>query len=99
VALFGFGRAGISVVLPSRDEQTAIHDIYVDELLNGSFREESSQRIRTIAARLKAEEHIDCVVLAGTELPLLLREREYDGIHMLDTTKEHVRRIVRSLLP
>jgi aspartate racemase len=94
-----FEPAGISIVLPSHDEQTLIHDIYAGELLNGSFREESALRMRAIAGRLKAQERIDCVALAGTELPLLLREREYDGIPMLDTTKEHVQRIVRFLIP
>jgi aspartate racemase len=92
-----FGPAGISIVLPSRDEQMAIHHIYADELLNGSFREESSLRLRGIIRRLKAQERIDCVVLAGTELPLLLREPAYDGVPALDTTKAHVKRIVQLL--
>ena len=94
-----FGPAGMSIVLPSPDEQTVIHDIYVGELLNGFFREESALRVRAIIARLKVQEHIDAVVLAGTELPLLLREPEYDGVPMLDTTKAHVERIVRLLGP
>ena len=92
-----FGPAGISIVLPSHDEQAVIHDIYAGELPNGLFREESSLRLRAIIRRLRAQESIDCVVLAGTELPLLLREPEYDDVPMLDTTKEHVRRIVRLL--
>jgi hypothetical protein len=35
--------------------------------------------------------------IIGAELPLLLREPEYHGGHMLNTTKEHVKRIVRLL--
>jgi aspartate racemase len=92
-----FAPAGISIVLPSPDEQMAIHHIYADELLDGSFRVESSLRLRGMIRRLKAQERIDCVVLAGTELPLLLREPEYDGVPMLDTTKAHVARIVHLL--
>jgi aspartate racemase len=92
-----FAPAGIAIVLPSPDEQTAIHHIYADELLDGSFREESSLRLRGIIGRLKAQERIDCVVLAGTELPLLLREPAYDGVPALDTTKAHVKRIVQFL--
>ena len=92
-----FGPAGVSIVPPSSDEQALIHEIYVGELLNGSFRGESALRMRAIAGRLKARERVDCVVLAGTELPLLLPEPEYDGVPMLDTTKEHVARIVQLL--
>ena len=92
-----FVPAGISIVLPADEEQGAIHDIYMGELLNGSFRDESAARMRAIIRRLSAQEHIDCVVLAGTELPLLLPEPRYEGVPMLDTTKAHVTRIVEQL--
>src|SRR5262249_22656254 len=38
---------------------------------------------------------IDAVILGGTELPLLLTEREHDGVVLLDTTRIHVERILR----
>jgi aspartate racemase len=92
-----FRPAGISIVVPSPSEQATIHDIYAGELLKGLFREESALRMRAIVGRLKAREHIDCVLLAGTELPLLLSEPEYEGVPMVDTMKHHVQRIVELL--
>jgi aspartate/glutamate racemase len=43
-----------------------------------------------IAQRLKDEDGIEALVLAGTELPLILRESAPPGIKFLDTTAIHV---------
>ncbi len=51
-----------------------------------------------IAHRLKAEEGIEALVLAGTELPLLLRDAADQGIAFLDTTVIHVEAVVDELL-
>ena len=48
--------------------------------------------------RLRDEERIDGVILAGTELPLLLRHSAIDGVMLLDTTRLHVDAIVDTLL-
>jgi aspartate racemase len=93
-----FAAAGIAVVAPPASEQALIHDIYHDELLNGIFRDESAARLHGVVARMRREERIDCVVLAGTELPLLLPQPAYEGVPVVDTTKEHVKRIVETLL-
>jgi hypothetical protein len=37
-------------------------------------------------------------ILAGTELPLILRASEHNGIPLLDTTKIHVEKIVAELI-
>ena len=47
--------------------------------------------------RLRGEENVDGVVLAGTELPLLLRDTAV-GVEMLDTTRVHVEAIVERML-
>ena len=41
---------------------------------------------------------IDGVILAGTELPLILREDSYNGLPFLDTTKIHVEAAVAEML-
>jgi aspartate/glutamate racemase len=38
---------------------------------------------------MKAKNEIDGVILAGTELPLILRDLDHNGIPFLDTTKIH----------
>ena len=40
--------------------------------------------------RMRKDEGVECVLLAGTELPLLLRGVEPAGMTFLDTTLIHV---------
>lgn len=93
-----FAPAGIDLVVPAPDEQTTIHDIYMNELLNGSFRPESKSTVLAIAERMKARDGIDAVILGGTELPLLLREDRHAGLPLLDTTKLHVAAAIEYML-
>ena len=75
-----------------------IHGKYIGELLNNQFLPESRTGILRIAQRMKAEEGVQAVVLAGTELPLLLRDSGEKDIQFLDTTVIHVEAIVDELL-
>jgi aspartate racemase len=51
-----------------------------------------------IVDRMKANSGIDGVILAGTELPLILRDSNHNGIPFLDTTKIHVEAAVDEML-
>jgi len=51
-----------------------------------------------IVDRMKAKSDIGGVILAGTELPLILRDPEHNGIPFLDTTKIHVEAAVAEML-
>jgi aspartate racemase len=93
-----FSRAGITLVVPESDEQTYIHDKYLGELLNDVFLPETRQGLLAIADKLKARHGIKGLILGGTELPLILRGDEHNGIRLLDTTRIHCDRIVRELL-
>jgi aspartate racemase len=93
-----FRAAGMELVVPDAAEQALIHDKYLNELIPGVFRPETRRAFAAIIARLKAQEKIDGLILAGTELPLLLREAEDPGIPSLDTTKLHVARVVELLV-
>ena len=93
-----FQRAEIAVVRPKESEQVFIHRKYIDELLHNQFLPETRTEILRIAQRMKTEDGIEALVLAGTELPLLLRESANTGIELLDTTMIHVEAIVDELL-
>jgi len=93
-----FERAGMTLVRPSESEREFIHRKYLDELLNNRFLPETRARILSIAQRIKDEDGIEALVLAGTELPLLLRETPPPGMELLDTTLIHVEAIVDELL-
>jgi aspartate racemase len=93
-----FAKAGITILVPPEDEQAYIHEKYMKELLNNIFLPETRQRLLAIVERMKAEDNVEALILGGTELPLILRDTEYHGIPVLDTTKTHVERIVAELV-
>ncbi|HYH10574.1 MAG TPA: amino acid racemase [Thermoanaerobaculia bacterium] len=88
----------ITLVPPRADEQEFIHDKCVNELLQGEFLDETRRQFERIIVRLRDEERIDGVILAGTELPLLLRTAAIEGVAMLDTTRLHVDAILDAFL-
>ena len=93
-----FQRAGIALVLPKESEREFIHRKYIGELLNNQFLPETRTELLRIAHRMKAEDGVEALILAGTELPLLLRDSGDTGIEFLDTTVIHVEAIVDALL-
>ncbi|MDP9190339.1 MAG: amino acid racemase [Acidobacteriota bacterium] len=93
-----FRGGGAALVTPQPEEQDYIHDKYMTELLKGNFADGTRQQFERIIARLRDDEGIDGVILAGTELPLLLRHSAIDGVAMLDTTRLHVDAIIDTLL-
>ena len=93
-----FSRAGIRLVLPNDEEQDYIHEIYLGELLKDVFRPETRARLLEIADEMKRRDNIEGLILGGTELPLLLRAEEHNGIPLLDTTRIHVNRLVTEML-
>jgi len=92
-----FQRARITLVTPKASEQEFIHAKYIGELLNNRFLPETRTEILRIAERMKTDNGIEALVLAGTELPLLLRDSGA-AIKFLDTTMIHVEAIVNELL-
>ena len=92
-----FQRAGIALVIPTEAEREQIHRIYIGELLKNQFLTDSREATLGIAHRMKAEDGAEAIVLAGTELPLLLRGSDA-GIDWLDTTVIHVEAVVDELL-
>jgi aspartate racemase len=93
-----FSREGIALVMPVADEQFYIHDKYVNELLQDIFLPSTRARLLEVIHRMREQEQIECVVLAGTELPLVLSPDNAAGIPLLDTTKIHVEAAVARLL-
>jgi aspartate racemase len=93
-----FSRTDIELVTPNEEEQDYIHDKYFGELLKDKFLPETRARFLDIADAMKARESIDALILGGTEIPLLLRTDEHNGIRLLDTTRIHVDRLIEEML-
>lgn len=92
-----FRRIAIALVTPTEAERQFVHQKYIGELLKNQFLPETRAEILRIAHRMQADDEVEAIVLAGTELPLLLRGSAA-GIEFLDTTVIHVEAIVDELL-
>jgi len=93
-----FARAGITLAVPTEEEQAYLHEKYLGELVNGVFLPETRERLLQIIRGLKQSEGIEAVILGGTELPLLLRNAPAQDVPLLDTTEIHVKAAVAQML-
>src|SRR5215510_6569794 len=93
-----FAREGIELFVPKSEDQDYLHEKYFSELVPGKFLPETRAGLLAIVDRMKAASEIDGVILAGTELPLILRDPIHNGIPFLDTTKIHVEAAVAHML-
>ena len=93
-----FARSDVKLVLPNEEEQNYIHEIYFGELLKDVFLPETRTKVLAIADAMKARDGIESIILAGTELPLLIHDKEHNGMPLLDTTRIHVDRLVAEIL-
>jgi aspartate racemase len=93
-----FSRERIELFVPDPEVQDYIHDKYLNELVSGKFLPETCAGLMAVVDHMKAKHDIDGVILAGTELPLILRDAEYKGIPFLDTTKIHCETAVAEML-
>ena len=88
-----FAAAGISVAVPTEEEQEYIHGKLMTEIELGIVKEETRQGLLRIIARMVKEEGAEAVILGCTELPLILRDGDYDTT-FLNTTAIHVESVV-----
>ncbi len=92
-----FARRGIVVRRPPPDDMAYVHEKYMSELVLGDFRAATQEGVLAVIERLQRQ-GAEAVILAGTELPLLLRGEGAASLPLLDTTRIHVRRAVEELL-
>lgn len=93
-----FSRTDVKLVIPTEEEQNYIHEKYFGELLKDVFLPETRAQFLRIADEMKARDGVEAVILGGTEIPLLLRTEEHNGIQLLDTTRIHVDRLISEML-
>jgi aspartate racemase len=93
-----FAREGIELIRPEPRDLDYIHGKYMNELLLGKFLPETKTGLLAVVDRLRAKIDIDAVILAGTELPLILRESSHNGIPFLNTTVIHCEAAVTEML-
>jgi aspartate racemase len=93
-----FSRDGIELVIPDRDDLEFVHDKYMNELVQGTFLPETRSQLLQIVERMADEKGVDSVLLAGTELPLILKDETHRGIPLIDTMRIHAAAAVSEML-
>lgn len=93
-----FARYGIQVVAPNDAEKTFIHDIYMNELVNGVVRSETRDRLLEIFQRMRKDNGIEGLLLGGTELSLIIKNLDGTGLVLLDTMKIQVQAAMAEML-
>ena len=88
-----FVRDGMSLTVPTAEEQALIQRKLFSEIELGIFKDSTRDELLAIAKRMVDEEQIDAVILGCTELPLILTTEEF-GIPFLNTTAIHCESII-----
>ncbi len=88
-----FHNAGISIIVPMKDEMQFIHNKIISEIALGIIKNSTRQELLSVVKRMIDEDSIDGLILGCTELPLILEKDEY-GIPFLKTTAIHIDSIV-----
>jgi aspartate racemase len=104
VALFGtrfviesdfFGRLdGVEVIRPRPAEVTLINDTYVTIAGSGRATPAQHAQLTAVAHRLCADERVEAVILAGTDLSLVFNDTNTDFPN-LDCASVHIQAIMR----
>jgi len=93
-----FSKNGMEIELPQSEDKELINYKLFSEIELGIIMDETRDLLVSIIRKMVKQQNIDSMILGCTELPLILREREYAGISMLDTTRIHVKEIVNYCL-
>ncbi len=79
------GRRGMGWAIPDEADRKQIHDIIMDELCLGTFKDASRDAYVRIIEKLKAD-GCDAVALVCTEIPLLITQ-DVSPLPILDSTR------------
>jgi aspartate racemase len=77
----------IEVIIPDEEERDAIHRILYSELCMGEIKKLSKDKFKEIISNLVAK-GAEGIVLGCTEIPLIVKQEDYD-IPLFDTTTIH----------
>lgn len=92
-----FEDRGIQVSVPSDSQIARIQTKIETELEHGIVKEDTRQEFEAIIRDLKQREGIDHIVLACTELPLILSD-DNSPVPCLDTVEIHVESLIRAVI-
>jgi len=77
------------VIVPSEDDQSAVHRIIYEELCLGIVRPDSRETYINIVQRL-SDQGAEAVILGCTEITLLIQQ-DHTDVPLFDTTDIHAK--------
>jgi aspartate racemase len=83
---------GLKIIVPPEETRDFIHDLIYNELALGEIRDTSRRRVLEVIEAL-AKTGAEGIVLANTELPLLIRAKD-TGVMIFDSMAIHVNKAV-----
>jgi aspartate racemase len=89
---------GIEIVTPNKQHQNYVHAKYMNELVFNEIKSKTKQELIRIVNDLKTNEGIQGIALAGTELPLILQQEDFEDLKVFNTTKIHVDAILSKMI-
>jgi aspartate racemase len=92
-----FNQEGISIVVPDEHDRNLLDEKIFSELEFGVIKDKTREQFLQIVRNMIETESIDSLILACTELPLILNDSEY-GIPFLSTTAIHIESIIEFCL-
>jgi aspartate racemase len=87
-----FNGEGITLIVPTKAEQKYLHRKLFSEIEFGIFKKQTIREFHKIGSRLVEKNELDGLLLACTELPLVIKQDDIDT-ELIDTMKIHVKAI------
>ena len=87
----------IECIVPSDDDKNIIHNIIFPKLEDGIIDENDKIKFKEICDKIIKDENIDGIILGCTELPLMIKENDFD-IKILNTMEIHIKSILEKIV-
>ena len=91
-------RYDIDIFIPKSVQQVYIHDKYMNELVLNKILPDTKQKLIEIVMNLREQESLQGLILGGTELPLILKQSDFQDLTIFDTTEIHGASIVARII-
>ena len=89
---------GVQILVPNEAKQNYVHEKYMGELVFNQILPETKSRLIQIVNELQEHKQIEGIILGGTELPLILKQEDFDRLKVFDTTQIHVNAILDKMI-
>ena len=89
--------ANIDLLIPNKVDREGIHSLILSELVLNIFRHETQLYFSKVIEQLQ-NSGAQSVILGCTEIPLLIKSDELNGIKLFSSTEIHCREIVKQAL-